>query len=433
MEWSPPSPLLPGAAAGASPLLPRAHSQGSARRQADPLRPSGSKLPVPCGDIGAAAGTLWLSGLPPRVTEAALAAECAQFGCVERALVLPGSAAGEGYVAFADITCACRCARAAPRRAAPQVHSLNRWVRRAERPRCAMRRSAATARAAAARSRSNSASSSWLRRGRRPGGAPVALALSAVRAEHLERVCGRQPDAHPRGGRARSWQPQEQVHAWVGSVQSDAGKEEVQLTLRGAGVQRPGVLMVSGVRPGVLLRFASPLLLPPALAALRARMGGVAPAAPALASVASLPLPAAAASLAPPAAGRAPQQPPVVEAGPRTLWVGQVRRRAPGRILRLAGRPHGGLPRADARLQVGPDIAEEELVAAFGRFGTLTGWKFLRRSNCAFIDFQSGAAAAAARAALHGAAFGPWQIRIEFKEELRASGRAGMSAQRSSW
>jgi len=82
---------------------------------------------------------------------------------------------------------------------------------------------------------------------------------------------------------------------------------------------------------------------------------------------------------------------------------------------------------------VGPDIAEEELVAAFGRFGTLTGWKFLRRSNCAFIDFQSGAAAAAARAALHGAAFGPWAIRIEFKEELRASGRAGMSAQRASW
>jgi len=126
------------------------------------------------------------------------------------------------------------------------------------------------------------------------------------------------------------------VHAWVGSVQSDAGKEEVQRTLRGAGVQRPGVLMVSGVRPGVLLRFASPLLLPPALAALRARMGSVAPAAPALASVASLPLPAAAAGLAPPVAGRAPQQPPAVEGGPRTLWVGQVRRQAPGWVLEIA-------------------------------------------------------------------------------------------------
>jgi len=128
MEWSPPSPLLPGMAAGASPLLLRAHSQGGARRPTGPLRPPGSKLPVPCGDIGVAAGTLWLSGLPPRFSEAALAAECAQFGCVERAIVLPGSAAGDGYVAFADITCARRRVRAAPHRAAPQVHPLNRQI-----------------------------------------------------------------------------------------------------------------------------------------------------------------------------------------------------------------------------------------------------------------------------------------------------------------
>lgn len=77
----------------------------------------------------------------------------------------------------------------------------------------------------------------------------------------------------------------------------------------------------------------------------------------------------------------------------------------------------------DIDLQVGPDIAEEELIAAFQHFGTLSGWKFLRRSNCAFFDFNSGVAAAAARDALHGASFGPWQLRIEIKPDTHGMGR----------
>ena len=55
--------------------------------------------------------------------------------------------------------------------------------------------------------------------------------------------------------------------------------------------------------------------------------------------------------------------------------------------------------------QVGSAVAEEEMIAAFREFGPISGWKFLRRSNCAFIDFETGAGAAAAREALHGAAF----------------------------
>ena len=69
------------------------------------MHPAGLALPVPCGDMSAASGTLWLSGLPPRISEAALAAECAQHGRVERVLV-PPSSDNQAYVGFCDIMCA---------------------------------------------------------------------------------------------------------------------------------------------------------------------------------------------------------------------------------------------------------------------------------------------------------------------------------------
>ena len=51
------------------------------------------------------------------------------------------------------------------------------------------------------------------------------------------------------------------------------------------------------------------------------------------------------------------------------------------------------------------------MLAAFKAHGPLVGWKFLRRSNCAFIDFESPAGAASARTALHGAELGGCVIR----------------------
>ncbi len=57
--------------------------------------------------------------------------------------------------------------------------------------------------------------------------------------------------------------------------------------------------------------------------------------------------------------------------------------------------------------QVSQSASEDDIVAAFRKHGgALAGWKFLRRSNCAFIDFESPGGAAAARDALHGAEFG---------------------------
>lgn len=72
--------------------------------------------------------------------------------------------------------------------------------------------------------------------------------------------------------------------------------------------------------------------------------------------------------------------------------------------------------------QVGPAVTEDRLIAGFREYGMVTGWKFLRRSNCAFIDFDSPASAAAALEALHGANFNGCQIRIEFKDERGNSG-----------
>ena len=65
--------------------------------------------------------------------------------------------------------------------------------------------------------------------------------------------------------------------------------------------------------------------------------------------------------------------------------------------------------------QVGPDVDEEVLIAAFKRHGRVTGHKLLRSSNCGFIDFEHVEDAASAREALHNFAFGSCDIRVEFK------------------
>ena len=54
------------------------------------------------------------------------------------------------------------------------------------------------------------------------------------------------------------------------------------------------------------------------------------------------------------------------------------------------------------------------MIAAFRAHGPIAGWKVLRRSNCAFIDFETGAGAAAARDALPGATFSGWAFCVGF-------------------
>ena len=71
--------------------------------------------------------------------------------------------------------------------------------------------------------------------------------------------------------------------------------------------------------------------------------------------------------------------------------------------------------RAELWLQLGPDVNEKELLAAFRRYGRVTGHSMIRKSNCAFVDFESAAAATEAKQALNGARFSSCQIRLEYK------------------
>ncbi|KAK9808751.1 hypothetical protein WJX72_002976 [[Myrmecia] bisecta] len=166
---------------------------------------------------------------------------------------------------------------------------------------------------------------------------------------------------------------QAQLHVWVGGVRSSSGEEEVMRTLAEARVMMPqNVLRVAGAKPGLVLQFASSRSVGPAVAALRLRVS----------------------KPASPPAKPPPPAPAMREPECRTLWVGQV----------------------------GPEVDEEDILQAFRRYGNVVGHKFLRRSHCAFIDFDKPSAAAAAKNALVGARFGPCQIRLEFKDERRPGG-----------
>lgn len=66
-------------------------------------------------------------------------------------------------------------------------------------------------------------------------------------------------------------------------------------------------------------------------------------------------------------------------------------------------------------LQVGPEVDERELIAAFEKHGSLSGYKLLRGSMCGFIDFERIEDAAAARFALHEAEFADCELRVEYK------------------
>lgn len=74
-------------------------------------------------------------------------------------------------------------------------------------------------------------------------------------------------------------------------------------------------------------------------------------------------------------------------------------------------------PNARMLAQVGPEVDEDELIAAFNRYGRVVGYKLLRGSHCGFIDFDRVESAAAAREALRNSAVGGCEIRVEFKAQ----------------
>jgi hypothetical protein len=60
-------------------------------------------------------------------------------------------------------------------------------------------------------------------------------------------------------------------------------------------------------------------------------------------------------------------------------------------------------------------VSEEELLSAFRQYGPVIDWRFLRQSQCAFINYEHPKEAAAAKNGLSGALFGGLNINIEFK------------------
>ncbi|KAK9832226.1 hypothetical protein WJX74_003620 [Apatococcus lobatus] len=175
----------------------------------------------------------------------------------------------------------------------------------------------------------------------------------------------------PEGMTDAGWDEDSRQNIWV----ANATQTELLAILQGAGLPGPQrVLPVAGLKPGFVLNLESASLVQPTVNAVQPHFG-----------------PQAAGrrhSASPPKA--APANSGSDFAG-RTLWVGQL----------------------------GPDVNEKELLAAFRRYGRVTGHSMIRKSNCAFVDFESAAAATEAKQALNGARFSSCQIRLEYKDEPR--------------
>ncbi len=68
-------------------------------------------------------------------------------------------------------------------------------------------------------------------------------------------------------------------------------------------------------------------------------------------------------------------------------------------------------------VQIPPTMRDEEVLRAFNQCGEVVGHKFMRHTNCAFVDFATQAGATEARKKLDGARVGAAQLRVEYKNE----------------
>eukprot|EP00887_Chlorella_sp_A99_P002290 scaffold10.g2290.t1 len=212
-------------------------------------------------------------------------------------------------------------------------------------------------------------------------------------------------EAWPRGGRGPpSGAGRPATHVWLASGAGAGEEAEALRACREARAAPPEhVLRVKGQwRSGLLLSFASTREAETAARALRERRQDrererPAPAAPPpLAPSASGVARGVPAGAPPPAKSEQQQQGegqprplPPPEFYQRTLWVGQIHR----------------------------SLAQEQVVAAFSRFGSIASVSWRRHSDCAFLDFAAQAAAVEARRQLDGTRLGPAPIRVEFKNE----------------
>ncbi|EFJ46262.1 hypothetical protein VOLCADRAFT_121079 [Volvox carteri f. nagariensis] len=221
---------------------------------------------------------------------------------------------------------------------------------------------------------------------------------------------------------------------WVSlSAGTGVTPEAVVAALQAAALPVPQqILQVAGRAPGMLLHMASAAIVPQVAACLQAHF-----------TPPPLPLPPAATSAlsaaAPSAAGVStsglPPPPPMLAGtGGAPLGLSSSAQSGPGGHYGTALHMHhpgggGGGSAAGPMPELSPincrtiwigqlheSVRDEELLSMCRQHGgDVVGHRILRGSHCAFVDFASQAGAEAAKRALHGARLGPQHIRVEWK------------------
>ncbi|KAG2482783.1 hypothetical protein HYH03_018321 [Edaphochlamys debaryana] len=367
------------------------------------------------GPVCRAEACLYVGGLPPGLTEAALIAELSKAGSVESVHpyeapaqpVQPGTVGEEVYVVFASLRDAAisyeRHARKAPFGGSRPLQ-VEFCAALPPDSAAARRRAAATAAAASAGT---------------PGGAAAVAAASASNFVWVSSSATALLAA-PSGGAATA-----------APTSATVTPEAVVTALQEAALAVPQqILQVEGGAPGMLLHMSSPGLVPSVTSCLLSALAPP-PLPPPPPPAPTAPTPAAAASLLPPPPPLPLPPPPGAAGGYGSgggMGMGMGHASTPGPVM---GGPHSDTAPPNCRTlwigQLSESVREDELLSACrAAGGELVGHRFLRASHCAFVDFAHAAGAEAAKRALHGLRMGPQHIRVEWKlDSGMGPGRAG--------
>ena len=140
-------------------------------------------------------------------------------------------------------------------------------------------------------------------------------------------------------------------YVWVGGISSQNAKEDLLKDVLGAGLKQPRSVTALVNASAISLEFESPEDAAAVLSHIRQRRRE----------------------------GGGPLLPNSKTIADRNMMGSMIQ---PGDLPSPVANRHLWIGRVD------PLIREEELLSAFGHFGDITGWKFLRQSGCCFIDFR---------------------------------------------
>ncbi|GLI70445.1 hypothetical protein VaNZ11_015358 [Volvox africanus] len=215
---------------------------------------------------------------------------------------------------------------------------------------------------------------------------------------------------------------------WVSlSASAAVTPESVVTALQAASIPVPQqILQVAGRAPGMLLHMASAASVPQVAACLQAHF--VHPPLP--------PPPSVTTSAATSSNAGISLPPPPVMAAAQTVPSGAGGHYSTPLYMQQASAGGSSVDSCNFRTiwigQLHESVREEELLAACRVHGDVVGHRLLRTSHCAFVDFASQAGAEAAKRALHGTRLGPQHIRVEWKLDTSLSSRAPLTLRHGS-